>query len=77
MTTNSTMYVGLDYHQSSIQLCVMDASGKQLINRKCDNDLLALTRHLPAGVTVQASIEAMPGTLPDSVNFENFAKRQQ
>ncbi len=62
MKTDSTMYVGLDYHQSSIQLCVMDAAGKTLLNRKCDNDLLALTRHLPKGVKVQATIEAMPGS---------------
>lgn len=31
------VYVGLDYHQAFVQVCVMDESGKVLMNKKCDN----------------------------------------
>src|SRR5208337_3469892 len=33
-----TVYVGLDYHKDSIQVCTMDAAGKVLVNRSCRND---------------------------------------
>ena len=32
------VFVGLDYHQSSVQVCVLDEHGEQLINRICCND---------------------------------------
>ena len=31
------VFVGLDYHEKSVQVCVMDARGKILTNRKCRN----------------------------------------
>ena len=31
------VFVGLDYHSSFVQVCVLDASGKILVNRKVDN----------------------------------------
>jgi transposase len=34
-----TMYAGLDYHQDSIQVCVMDAQARVRMNRSCRNDL--------------------------------------
>ena len=37
-----TVYVGLDYHKDSIQVCVMDPSGKILANRPCPNRAGAL-----------------------------------
>jgi len=37
-----TWFVGLDYHQAFIQTCVMDASGKQVLNRRCANSVAAL-----------------------------------
>ena len=37
-----TVYVGLDYHKDSIQVCVMDAAGKVLVNRSCRNDAQAV-----------------------------------
>ena len=39
-----TVYVGLDYHKDSIQVCTMDAAGKVLVNRSCRNDALAVAR---------------------------------
>ncbi len=38
MSGKVTRFVGLDYHQDSVQVCVMDASGKILGNRSCGND---------------------------------------
>lgn len=41
--------VGLDYHRSSVQVCVLDEQGKVLANRRCPNDVAAvagvITRH--------------------------------
>jgi len=57
-----TIYVGLDYHKDSIQLCVMDPSGKILANRRCPNraeDLVELVA--PFGDDVRAAIEACCG----------------
>ncbi len=36
------MFVGLDYHQAFVQMCVMDAIGTVLSNRKCANSATAL-----------------------------------
>ncbi|WP_013627555.1 IS110 family RNA-guided transposase [Rubinisphaera brasiliensis] len=36
--SNVTRFVGLDYHLDSVQVCVMDASGQVLRNRKVAND---------------------------------------
>ena len=41
-----TWFVGLDYHQALIQMCVMDASGKQILNRRCPNSAAALEQVL-------------------------------
>ena len=35
--THDTVFVGLDYHQKSIQVCVLDSSGNVLLNRPCAN----------------------------------------
>jgi transposase len=35
-------YLGLDYHSTSIQVCVLDADGKVLGNRSVPNDVTAL-----------------------------------
>lgn len=37
-----TRFVGLDYHQDSVQVCVMDAAGAVLINRSVENDWWAI-----------------------------------
>lgn len=33
------VFVGLDYHQASVQVCVMDSRGHVLANRRCSNDV--------------------------------------
>jgi transposase len=58
-----TVYVGLDYHKASIQVCIMDASGKILANRSCSNQAEAVvalvSRH---GQDVHAAVEACSGS---------------
>ncbi len=36
------VFVGLDYHQDSVQVCVLDKKGKILRNRRCANDWRAI-----------------------------------
>ena len=57
-----TLFVGLDYHQSSVQVCAMDASGKVLVNRRCPNcrqTIVAVVHRF--GNRVHAAIEACSG----------------
>jgi transposase len=58
-----TVFVGLDYHKDSIQVCVMDPAGQVLANRPCPNDANALA-HLVAffGDQVRGAIEACTGS---------------
>jgi len=59
------MFVGLDYHASSVQVCVMAADGRVLLNRKCANDWRAVMATVREGcgeeVQVQAAIESCCG----------------
>jgi transposase len=53
------VFVGLDYHQDSVQVCVLDASGKRLVNRSVGNDAAEVarvaTRHgRPARLAIEA-----------------------
>lgn len=56
-----TIYVGLDYHQSSVQVCLMDREGRMLANRACSNSWGEIAACVPAGANVQAAIEACSG----------------
>lgn len=53
-------FVGLDYHQSSVQVCVLDEHGEQLINRIC-NDATEIIDALGPNCQVFAAIEACSG----------------
>jgi transposase len=58
-----TVYVGLDYHKDSIQVCVMDPGGTILANRRCENDVAELIAFVSAhGDDVHAAIEACCGS---------------
>jgi transposase len=53
------VFVGLDYHQDSVQVCVLDAHGTRLANRSVANDAAAVarvaTRHgQPARIAIEA-----------------------
>ena len=56
------VYVGLDYHQKSIQVCVLDAQGKLLTNRSVANDVEGLVRVIQAvGQPVAVALESCCG----------------
>ena len=57
-----TCFVGLDYHQHSVQVCVMNRQGKQLLNRACPNDWQSIAQMVaPLGRIKGAAIEACCG----------------
>jgi hypothetical protein len=57
-----TVFVGLDYHQAFVQVCVMDASGQALSNQRCANTAQAIRGAVErCGVSVSAAIEACNG----------------
>jgi transposase len=57
------VFVGLDYHQDSVQVCVMAADGRMLANRTVANEARVITelvqRH---GPRITAAIEACTGS---------------
>jgi transposase len=56
------VFVGLDYHQSAVQVCILNRQGEQLANRSCANDSLAIGRLVQQfGTKVQVAIEACCG----------------
>ncbi len=36
------VFVGLDYHDATVQVCILDTDGRQLANRDCANDWQAI-----------------------------------
>lgn len=58
---NVTRFVGLDYHQDNLQLCVMDEKGKVHLNRSLPNDLEAVISFLDRGQTTAIALEACCG----------------
>ena len=64
-----TRFDGLDYHQDSVQVCVMDSEGRLLGNRSVRNNGMAIRavvqNTVPADasgpVAVRASIECCSG----------------
>src|ERR1051325_6059582 len=58
-----TVYVGLDYHKDSVQVCVMDQAGKVLANRSCPNKATELDLFVAFfGDDVRGAIEACTGS---------------
>ena len=58
-----TVYVGLDYHKDSIQVCIMDHAGKILANRSCPDRAKAVVAFVAAhGQEVHAAVEACGGS---------------
>ena len=53
------VFVGIDYHQDSVQVCVLDSCGKRLVNRSVGNDAaevarVATRRGRPERVAIEA-----------------------
>jgi transposase len=63
--TPQTVFVGLDYHSESVQVCVLAPDQKQLANRSCSNNWRAIESAVRTTcgeqVHVQAAIEACCG----------------
>ncbi len=60
--SNVPVFVGLDYHQDSIQVCVLNQEGDVLLNRSAANDSEELGRIVqPLGVVKRVGIEACCG----------------
>jgi hypothetical protein len=54
-----TVFVGLDLHKDTIQVCAMDSSGQVLANRRCPNDAAELALLVAFfGDQVRGAIEA-------------------
>jgi transposase len=51
----------LDYHDKSVQVCVLDRAGNVLVNHRCENDWGRIVEAVPAGTQVFAAIEACCG----------------
>jgi transposase len=59
---NVPVFVGLDYHQDSVQVCVLDRQGRRLLNRRCPNDWRAIAEAVaPLGRVERAAVEACCG----------------
>ena len=57
-----TCFVGLDYHQDAVQVCVLDRDGRRLLNRSCPNDWRAIAAAVePLGRVQRAAVEACCG----------------
>lgn len=57
------VFVGMDYHKDSIQVCVMDGDGKVLGNRGCDNDPQAVAAYVAShGSARGVALESCEGT---------------
>lgn len=58
----SKVYVGLDYHQSVVQVCVLNGQGAVLVNTACENEWQAVVAVAQRyGDPVEAAIEACTG----------------
>jgi transposase len=55
------LFVGLDYHQDFVQVCVLDEAGKMVRNSRVENDWRKIVAVVPAGAVVQAALEACCG----------------
>jgi transposase len=61
-TATGPVFVGLDYHTGTVQVCVLDRAGAILLNRACPNDWRAIRDTVARfGADVRAAIEACCG----------------
>src|SRR5215467_1663359 len=63
--TTESVFVGLDYHSASVQVCAMASDGRVLMNESFANDWRAVVgavrRHCGKGTRIQAAIESCCG----------------
>ena len=73
------IFVGLDYHQDLVQVCVIEEGGQQLSNRGCANSWLAIKEHAERfGIVKRVAIESCSGAadLADDALFDNKTRRR-
>jgi transposase len=59
---NVPVFVGLDYHSKSVQVCVVDGEGTELVNRKCGNSVAEIGAAVGAGRVIRrAAVESCCG----------------
>ena len=59
---NLPVFVGLDYHQDSVQVCVLNQAGRSLLNRSVANDPETIRRVVAScGHVASVAIEACSG----------------
>ena len=57
------LFVGMDYSDSSVQICALDSAGQVIVNRSCRNDWRELSRAVEGkGIVQRAAIEACSGS---------------
>ena len=57
------VFVGLDYHDAGVQVCVLDPQGRVLANAACPNDAQALAEFVGRhGDQIFAAVEACTGS---------------
>jgi transposase len=61
IVNKSRLFVGLDYHQDFVQVCVLDREGKTVKNTRVKNDWRKIAAAAPQGASVQAALEACCG----------------
>jgi transposase len=56
------LFVGLDYHDDEVQVCVLDEAGGVVLNRKCENDAARIQAAVNArGLVRRVAIESCCG----------------
>src|SRR5262245_48555577 len=55
------LFVGLDYHQDFVQVCVLDETGKIVRNSRVENHWRKIAAVVPAEARVQGAVEACCG----------------
>ena len=71
-----TMFVGLDYHDSGVQMCVLDDRGRVLSNRMCANDWRSLqvaVSEFGPDANIHAGIEACNGAVDLALELRDRA----
>ncbi|MBX3382237.1 MAG: IS110 family transposase [Phycisphaeraceae bacterium] len=53
---NIPVFVGLDYHSASVQVCVVDQQGRMLVNKRCGNSVFEITQAVGRGREVRSAI---------------------
>ena len=72
--TGKRLYVGMDYHDKSVQVCVIDEEQRVLLNKGCGNDWRAIAQAVaPKGAAVRAALESCSGSAQLAEELAEYA----